>query len=54
MNCRRILLLFLKNYFEQYKVLEDKIVEIEDFQDKEAAYGIINDAINLYKEKFPR
>lgn len=44
----------LKNYFEQYKVLEDKIVEIEDFQDKEAAYSIINDAINLYKEKYPR
>lgn len=43
----------LKNYFEQYKVLENKIVEIDEFQDKEAAYTIINDAIGYYKEKFP-
>src|SRR5437868_8158815 len=42
----------LKNYFEQYKVLENKKVEIEDFQDKTAAYKVINDAIELYKEKF--
>src|ERR1700760_2017526 len=37
----------LKNYFEQYKVLENKVVEIDDFQDKNAAYKIINDAIKL-------
>ena len=43
----------LKNYFEQYKVLENKIVEIDDFQDKEAAYNIINEAIEFYKVKFP-
>lgn len=43
----------LKNYFEQYKVLENKVVEIDEFQDKEAAYTIINDAIAYYKEKFP-
>lgn len=42
----------LKNYFEQYKVLESKQVQIEDFQDKEAAYGIINEAIKLYKETY--
>src|SRR6188768_4003604 len=29
----------LRNYFEQYKVLENKQVQIEDFQDKEMAYG---------------
>src|SRR3984885_7853020 len=43
----------LKNYFEQYKVLENKKVEIDDFQDKDYAYKIINDAIQLYKETFP-
>ncbi len=43
----------LKNYFEQYKVLENKVVEIDDFQDKQAAYTIINEAIEYYKEKFP-
>lgn len=44
----------LRNYFEQYKVLENKIVEIDDFQNKEAAYKIINDAIALYKTSFPK
>src|ERR1700712_357874 len=44
----------LKNYFEQYKVLENKVVEIDDFQDKEAAYKIIEKAIGAYKTKFPK
>src|SRR6478752_802927 len=35
----------LKNYFEQYKVLENKVVEIDDFQNKEFAYNIIEDSI---------
>lgn len=42
----------LRNYFEQYKVLENKQVQIEEFQNKETAYGIINEAINFYKQKF--
>lgn len=42
----------LKNYFEQYKVLENKQVQIEDFQEKETAYKIINEAIAFYKQKF--
>lgn len=42
----------LKNYFEQYKVLENKEVYIEDFENREAAYGIIDEAIAFYKEKF--
>lgn len=41
----------LKNYFEQYKVLEDKTVQIEEFETKEAAYRIIEEAIAYYKEK---
>jgi inorganic pyrophosphatase len=44
----------LKNYFENYKVLENKVVEIDEFQDKDAAYKIINEAIEYYKEKYPR
>ena len=43
----------LKNYFEQYKVLENKKVEINDFQDKAEAFDIINESIAYYKEKFP-
>jgi inorganic pyrophosphatase len=42
----------LKNYFEQYKVLENKQVQIDHFQSKEDAFKIINDSIELYKEKF--
>ncbi|KAA9037659.1 inorganic diphosphatase [Ginsengibacter hankyongi] len=43
----------LKNYFEQYKVLENKKVEINDFQTKEKAFEIINESIEFYKQKFP-
>jgi inorganic pyrophosphatase len=42
----------LKNYFEQYKVLENKKVAIDDFQDKETAYRVINEAISYYKTSF--
>lgn len=44
----------LKNYFENYKVLENKVVEIDEFQSKEIAYKIINDSIEHYKQKFPK
>jgi inorganic pyrophosphatase len=43
----------LKNYFEQYKVLENKQVQIDNFQNKKEAYKIIEAAIDLYQEKFP-
>lgn len=44
----------LRNYFEQYKVLENKIVEIDEFQNAEAAYKIIENAIAFYKTSFPK
>lgn len=44
----------LKNYFEQYKVLENKVVLIDNFQNKETAYAVIEDAIDLYAKKFPQ
>jgi inorganic pyrophosphatase len=44
----------LKNYFEQYKVLENKKVEINDFQDKEIAFEIIKESIEFYKQTFPK
>jgi inorganic pyrophosphatase len=43
----------LKNYFENYKVLENKLVEIDKFQDKETAYKVIEESVALYKTKFP-
>lgn len=42
----------LKNYFEQYKVLENKKVIIDHFQEKEIAYRVISEAIALYKTTF--
>jgi inorganic pyrophosphatase len=44
----------LRNFFEQYKVLENKKVEIDEFQDKDAAYKVINEAIELYQTTFPK
>jgi inorganic pyrophosphatase len=42
----------LRNYFEQYKVLESKEVRIDKFQEKEDAYRIITEAIEHYKTQF--
>ncbi|MEO6069510.1 MAG: inorganic diphosphatase [Chitinophagaceae bacterium] len=42
----------LRNFFEQYKVLENKQVQINNFQSAEEAYKIINEAIELYQQKF--
>jgi inorganic pyrophosphatase len=44
----------LRNFFEQYKVLENKKVVIDNFQDKETACGIINEAIQLYTDEFKK
>ncbi|HYM92748.1 MAG TPA: inorganic diphosphatase [Chitinophagaceae bacterium] len=41
-------LLELRNFFEQYKVLENKKVEIDNFQDKIKAMKIIETAIQNY------
>jgi inorganic pyrophosphatase len=45
-------ILELRNFFEQYKVLEHKKVEIDHFQDAAAACQIITASISLYKDKF--
>ena len=42
----------LRNYFEQYKVLENKKVVIDNFQEKEIAITVIDSAITYYKESF--
>jgi len=44
----------LRNFFEQYKVLENKKVVIDNFQDSATACQIINDAIDLYKQTFKK
>ena len=47
-------LLELRNFFEQYKVLENKKVEIDNFQDKTIACSIIEEAIAFYKATFKK
>jgi inorganic pyrophosphatase len=42
----------LRNFFEQYKVLENKKVEIDNFQDKATAHAVITAAISLYTKTF--
>lgn len=45
-------LLELKNFFEQYKVLENKKVEIDNFQDQLIAGLVITAAINRYRDTY--
>jgi len=45
-------LLELRNFFEQYKVLENKKVEIDNFQSKDDGCKVIWEAIGFYKETF--
>ncbi|HZG00079.1 MAG TPA: inorganic diphosphatase [Chitinophagales bacterium] len=40
----------LRHFFEHYKILENKKVLIDEFQDEETAYGIITRSIELYNQ----
>lgn len=42
----------LKNFFEEYKQLENKTVKVGDIKDRNAAIAIIEKATEAYKEKF--
>ena len=42
----------LRNFFEDYKKLENKTVVVEEFQDKATALDIVNQSIIDYKAKF--
>lgn len=42
----------LRHFFEEYKKLENKIVEVDEFKDKATALKIIEDAIEFYKTTF--
>ncbi len=41
-----------KHFFETYKSIENKVVEISGFEGKEKAIEAIKKSVNLYKEKF--
>jgi inorganic pyrophosphatase len=42
----------LRNFFEEYKKLEHKIVMVQDFQGPEIAKIIIEEAVKDYNEKY--
>ncbi len=42
----------LQQFFEEYKKLENKMVKVEEFQNREKAMLIIEEAIQLYQQKF--
>ena len=44
----------LKEFFESYKRLENKIVTVPDFQDKQTAMGLILKAIATYREVYKK
>ncbi|MFM2138533.1 MAG: hypothetical protein RJA57_840 [Bacteroidota bacterium] len=48
----RHFLLELRNFFEQYKVLENKKVAIDTFQDPDTACGIITASMTRYRKTF--
>lgn len=42
----------MRNFFEDYKKLENKTVVVEDFLGKDMATKILKDSLDLYQEKF--
>ncbi len=42
----------MQTFFEDYKILEEKEVLVEEFYGREKAFEIINEAIELYKKTF--
>lgn len=42
----------LRQFFEDYKKLENKAVKVEDFGDKATALNIVRDGIDLYRRTF--
>lgn len=43
----------LRNFFEDYKKLENKSVVVEEFFDRKVAIQILQDSFKMYKEHFP-
>lgn len=44
----------LRHFFEEYKRLENKTVQVNEFGDKAVALTIIEDAIKMYKDHFKK
>ena len=46
------MMLEMQRFFEDYKALEKKHVEVKQFLGREDAYRIINESVKLYEETF--
>jgi inorganic pyrophosphatase len=44
----------LKHFFENYKALENKVVVVDEFLEKEKALPIINKSLHLYSQNYPK
>lgn len=44
----------LRHFFEEYKTLENKTVQVEDYGDKATALKIVEEAIQSYKDNFKK
>lgn len=42
----------MRNFFEEYKKLENKTVIVEDFMDRKTAIKILNESFKMYEDKF--
>ncbi len=43
----------MRNFFEDYKKLENKTVVVEEFLNRDTAIEILKDSFKMYEEKFP-
>ncbi len=43
----------MRNFFEDYKKLENKTVVVEEFLNRETAIEILQESFKMYEEKFP-
>ena len=48
------MMLEMQRFFEDYKALENKHVEVKQFMGREDAYRIIDESVRLYAETFPK
>ncbi len=44
-------LIELRRFFQDYKVLEDKISEVDELYDRKTALGVISDALSAYRSQ---